>query len=216
MPIWCKINTQNRSSPLIEQLTLFHDHSLIVLLIITIISLYALATNLYSKNYNQIFLEAQEIEIFWTAFPAFILIFIAIPSMKTLYLIEENLNPIINIKVTGFQWYWIYEYINLFIEKLNSLITSSKKSRLISSSTHLIIPQNLTTRLLITSKDVIHSWTIPSSGVKVDAIPGRINQIYINPNRSRIFIGQCSEICGAGHRFIPIILETPNIKNIIY
>jgi cytochrome c oxidase subunit 2 len=75
---------------------------------------------------------------------------------------------------------------------------------------------NLSTRLIITSKDVIHSWTIPSLGVKTDAIPGRINQIIINPNRSRIIIGQCSEICGAGHRFIPIIIETPNIKNITY
>lgn len=216
MPIWCKINTQNRSSPLIEQLTLFHDHSLIILLIITSISLYTLIINIYSKNYNQTFLEAQEVEIFWTTFPALILIFIAIPSIKTLYLIEENLNPIINIKVTGLQWYWIYEYINLFTEKTNSLIISSKKSRLLSTSSHLIIPQNITTRLLITSKDVIHSWTIPSSGLKVDAIPGRINQIYINPNRARILIGQCSEICGAGHRFIPIILETPNIKNIVH
>lgn len=214
MPIWCKINTQNRSSPLIEQLTFFHDHSLIVILIITSISLYSLLTNFYSTNFNQILIEAQEIEIFWTTFPAFMLIFIAIPSIKTLYLIEENLNPAINIKVTGFQWYWIYEYINLLTEKLNSIISNSNKSRLISSSIHLVIPQNLTTRLLITSKDVIHSWTIPSSGLKVDAIPGRINQIYINPNRSRIFIGQCSEICGAGHSFIPIILETPNIKNI--
>jgi len=104
MSIWCKINTQNRSSPLMEQLILFHDHSLIVILIITIISLYILVINFYSKSYNQIFLEAQEIEIFWTTLPALILIFIAIPSIKTLYLIEENLNPIINIKVTGFQW----------------------------------------------------------------------------------------------------------------
>lgn len=215
MPMWCKINTQNRSSPLIEQLTIFHDHSLIILIIITLISFYILTTSLYSKNYNQTILEAQEIEMFWTIFPALILIFIAIPSIKTLYLIEENSNPNLNIKVTGLQWYWSYEYINLLREKTNSLITNSKKSRLVSTSTHLTIPQNLTSRLLITSKDVIHSWTIPSSGVKVDAIPGRINQTFINPNRPRILVGQCSEICGAGHRFIPIILETPNLKSII-
>lgn len=214
MPIWCKINIQNRSSPLIEQLIIFHDHSIIILTVITTISLYILTTNLKTKNYNLIIIEAQEMETFWTTIPALILIFIAMPSIKTLYLIEENLNPRINIKATGFQWYWIYENVNLIREGINSLINKSGKSRMLSCSTHLIIPQNFTTRILITSKDVIHSWTLPSSGTKVDAIPGRINQTVIKPNRARILTGQCSEICGAGHRFIPIIVETPNIKNI--
>lgn len=215
MPIWCKINTQNRSSPFIEQLIIFHDHSLIIIFIIIFISLYILIINIKTKNYNQIISEAQEIEIFWTILPIIILIFITIPSIKTLYLIEENLNPNINIKATGIQWYWTYEYINIFSEKINSLILSSTKTRVLSTSNKLTIPQNLTTQLLITSKDVIHSWAIPSSGLKIDAIPGRINQIFINPNRPRIIIGQCSEICGAGHSFIPIILETPNINLIL-
>lgn len=166
-------------------------------------------------NFNRFFLEAQTIELFWTTLPAFILIFIAIPSLKTLYLIEENLNPLLTIKTIGYQWNWGYEYINFKNIKLSSLIINSSTTRLLKTSSNLIIPNYTPTRILISSKDVIHSWTIPALGVKSDAIPGRINQIFIIIKRPSLLVGQCSEICGAGHRFIPIILESPSIKNFI-
>lgn len=212
MPTWSKISFQNRNSPLIEHLVFFHDHSIIILTRTTLITLYLIISNTLIKSFNRFFLEAQEIEIFWTLIPAFLLIFIAFPSLKTLYILEESISPLISIKTIGFQWFWNYEYSNLKEFKYNSIINRRKIFRLIESSNHLILPINIPIRIIISSKDVIHSWTIPSLGVKIDAIPGRINQISILINRPGIFIGQCSEICGAGHRFIPISLEAINLK----
>lgn len=212
MPTWTKISFQNRNSPIIEHLLFFHDHSIIILTIITIISMYLLTSSYISKRFNRYFIESQEVEIFWTIIPTIILIFIAIPSIKTLYIIEESINPILTIKSIGFQWYWGYEYSEFENLKFNSIITKRNKIRLIEVSNHLVIPTKTPTQIIITSKDVIHSWTIPSLGVKIDAIPGRLNQTTILINRPSIIVGQCSEICGAGHRFIPITLESPSIK----
>jgi len=212
MPIWSKISFQDRNSPLIEHLSFFYDHSIIILTIITLICIYLIISSVISKSYNRFFLEAQEVELFWTSIPALILIFIALPSLKTLYIIEENIKPSLSIKTIGFQWYWGYEYPNSFNLKFNRILTKKNNVRLIETSNHLIIPIKTSIRILITSKDVIHSWTIPSLGVKVDATPGRINQIFIIINKPGIIAGQCSEICGAGHRFIPITLEAPSIK----
>lgn len=215
MPLWNKISFQDRNSPLIEHLIFFHDHSIIILSAITVITFYLIASSISSKNFNRFFLEAQEIEVFWTSIPALILLFIAIPSLKTLYLIEENINPLISIKGIGFQWNWAYEYSNLKEINFSSLIIKSNSKRLIDTSNHLVIPIQTPTRIIITSKDVLHSWTIPSLGIKADATPGRINQIIIIINRPSTLIGQCSEICGAGHRFIPISLEATSVKNFI-
>lgn len=215
MPIWNKIFLQNRNSPLIEHLSFFHDHRIILIISITIIVLNLIRKTLKYNYLNRFMLESHETELFWTTLPAFILIFIAIPSLKTLYIIEENINPLLSIKTIGYQWYWSYEYPNYSNIKFNSIFYLSNKIRLETVSNNLVIPTYTPTRILITSKDVIHSWTIPSLGVKADATPGRINQISILINHPRIIIGQCSEICGAGHRFIPIILESPNIKNFL-
>ena len=213
MPIWSSLSFQNRNSPLIEHLIFFHDHSIIILTTITLITIYLLVSSIKSKKFNKFFLEAQEIELFWTSMPAILLIFIAIPSLKTLYIIEENSNPILNIKTIAFQWYWNYEYSNIKKINFNSIINKKEIIKLIDTSNHLIIPIKTPTRIIITSKDVIHSWTIPSLGIKTDATPGRINQNYILINRPRILVGQCSEICGAGHRFIPITIERITIKS---
>lgn len=215
MPIWNKLYLQDRNSPLIEHLSFFHDHTIVILSVITIITLIILIKSQISPHFNRFFLEAQTIELFWTTLPALMLIFIAIPSLKTLYLIEENINPLLSIKIIGFQWHWLYEYNNFNNIKINSLFTKSITTRLLETSNHLIVPNFTPTRILVTSKDVIHSWTIPSLGIKVDAIPGRINQNFIVIKRPGILIGQCSEICGAGHSFMPIILEAPSPKNFI-
>ena len=215
MPIWNKIFLQNRNSPLIEHLSFFHDHRIILIISITIIVLNLIRKTLKYNYLNRFMLESHETELFWTTLPAFMLIFIAIPSLKTLYIIEENINPLLSIKTIGYQWYWSYEYPNYSNIKFNSIFYLSNKIRLETVSNNLVIPTYTPTRILITSKDVIHSWTIPSLGVKADATPGRINQISILINHPRIIIGQCSEICGAGHRFIPIIRESPNIKNFL-
>lgn len=212
MPWWRALNFQNRNSPLIEHLIFFHDHSMIILMWITILSVYLIMSSILASNFNRFLLEVQEVELFWTIIPAFILFFIALPSLKTLYIIEENFSPIITIKTIGYQWHWGYEYSEIENLKFDRIIIKNNLIRLLNTSNHLVIPIMTPTQMLVSSKDVIHSWTIPSLGVKVDAIPGRINQCLIIVNRPRIIVGQCSEICGAGHRFIPIILESPSMK----
>lgn len=212
MPIWNKLFFQDSNSPLIEHLTFFHDHTIIILFLVTTRTLLILTSSIFNKNINRFFLESQEIELFWTSLPALILIFIAIPSLKTLYLIEENINPLITIKTIGYQWYWTYNYANFKNLAINSSININIITRLLNTSANLTIPNFTPTRILIRSKDVIHSWTLPSAGIKVDAIPGRINQTFLIIKRPGIIIGQCSEICGAGHRFIPIIIEIPTPK----
>lgn len=215
MPIWNKVSFQNRNSPLIEHLTFFHDHSMIILTSITFLTLYLIISSIISNNFNRFFLEAQEVELFWTRIPALILIFIAIPSLKTLYLMEENLSPLLSIKALGFQWNWSYQYSDLKNFSFSSLIIKSNSFRSIETSNHLAVPIKTPIRIVVSSKDVLHSWTIPSLGVKADATPGRINQIILIVNRPGLLIGQCSEICGAGHRFIPISIEAVSVKNFI-
>lgn len=216
MPLWSKIFSQNSNSPTIEHLMFFHDHRILLILSILRLTLSIIIFSLKRTNFNQFLLESHETELFWTAIPALILMFIALPSLKTLYIIEENIRTTITIKTIGLQWYWVYNYSNIFNkETFSSSIINSIKIRTEMTNKRLIIPRMTPTRMLITSKDVLHSWTIPSIGVKSDAIPGRINQIMVLIKRPRVLIGQCSEICGAGHRFIPIYLESPNIKNFL-
>lgn len=215
MPIWGIINLQNRNSPLIEHLCLFHDHTIILITSITSLTLTMITISIASKEINRYFLESHETELFWTSLPAFLLIFIALPSIKTLYIIEELVTPLVTIKTIGYQWHWAYEYSNLINKRVTSIINNSLKTRLISVSNNLILPNIRPIRIIVTSKDVLHSWTIPSLGLKVDATPGRINQRIIIIKRPRIMVGQCSEICGTGHRFIPIVLESPNIKTFV-
>lgn len=216
MPIWGKIYLQDRNSPLIEHLYFFHDHRIILIFTITILTFKIIRRSIINKNFNHFLLESNETEIFWTSIPAIILIFIAIPSIKTLYIMEENIKTLLTVKTIGYQWYWRYEYSNIDPQKkFLSTINKSIKIRSETTSNRLVIPTITPTRIIITSKDVLHSWTIPSLGVKSDATPGRLNQILFSIKRPRIIIGQCSEICGAGHRFIPIYIECPNIKEFL-
>lgn len=197
---------------MIEQLIFFHDHALIILTIITILVGQLLINLIFNKFTNRFLLEGQIIEIIWTIIPALTLIFIAIPSLKLIYIIDEINNPLISIKSIGHQWYWSYEYSDFKNIEFDSYIIPYKELklfnfRLIDVDNRIIIPFKSQIRILVSSIDVIHSWTIPSIGVKIDATPGRLNQIRFLINRPGLFFGQCSEICGTNHRFIPIVLE---------
>lgn len=219
MITWSTIIFPNANSPIIEQIIFFHDHSIIILVIITILISYIISNIIWNKLTNRYLLEGQDIETIWTILPAIILIFIALPSLRLLYLIEESFTPSITIKVIGHQWYWSYEYAD-FNLNFDSFITPNseielKSFRLLDVDNRLILPYNTNTRLLITSADVIHAWTVPSLGVKVDAVPGRLNQLSTTANRPGLFFGQCSEICGANHSFMPIAIEITSINNFI-
>lgn len=160
------------------------------------------------------------IEIVWTIVPVFILVFIAFPSIYLLYFMEEVNFPKLTLKIIGHQWYWSYEYSDFVEVEFDSYILpisdiSIGGFRLLEVDNSVVLPYQISTRLLISSTDVIHSWTIPSSSIKTDAIPGRLNQSSLWFNRPGIFYGQCSEICGSNHRFIPIKVESVNFKSFI-
>jgi cytochrome c oxidase subunit 2 len=212
MPNWTALSFQDRISPSIEHILFFHDHAMIILILITVLTLHLVVSLMKTKKFNKFIIEGQEIETIWTILPALILVFIAVPSLKTLYLIEDIKRPRITIKVTGHQWYWSYEYTSLNLTETENFIENSNIIRLIKTREILYLPINILIRALVTSADVIHSWTIPSMGTKVDAIPGRLNQIFLFSKRIGLFTGQCSEICGTNHSFMPILalFSSPN------
>nr|QJT78379.1 cytochrome c oxidase subunit II [Diphyllaphis quercus] len=216
---WFKLNFQNSNSPLMEQLIFFHDHTIFIIIMIMFIITYLMIFIMYNKYINIKISENQMIELIWTLTPPFILIFIAMPSLHILYLMDEIKSPIMTIKIFGHQWFWSYEYSDFFnIEFESYMINNINKNnfRLIEVDNKTIIPFKFNIRLLISSDDVIHSWTIPSLAIKMDAIPGRMNQINLFMNRPGIYFGQCSEICGINHSFMPIQIESINLNKFTY
>nr|YP_009373269.1 cytochrome c oxidase subunit II [Graphium leechi]AOW43548.1 cytochrome c oxidase subunit II [Graphium leechi] len=220
MATWYSINLQNGNSPLMEQIIFFHDHTLIILIMITILVSYLMMSLFFNKYINRFLLEGQMIELIWTIIPAITLIFIALPSLRLLYLLDELNNPLITLKSIGHQWYWSYEYSDFNNVEFDSYMiqyekTSPQNFRLLDVDNRIILPMNNQIRIMVTATDVIHSWTIPSLGIKIDANPGRLNQTNLFINRPGIFFGQCSEICGANHSFMPIVIESVSINNFI-
>nr|YP_010583028.1 cytochrome c oxidase subunit II [Agnesiella aldera]UGN61474.1 cytochrome c oxidase subunit II [Agnesiella aldera]WRY72385.1 cytochrome c oxidase subunit II [Agnesiella irma] len=220
MATWSNLNFQNANTPIMEQLIMFHDHSMMIIIIITIMVGYMMSMIMIKSFNNRFMLENQMIELMWTMLPAVMLIFIAMPSLKILYMLEETAKPLISIKTIGHQWFWSYEYSDFKKIEFDSYMikpndNKENEFRLIETDNKIVLPFNVKTRLLVTSDDVIHSWTIPALGVKVDASPGRINQGNFNMSRPGLFYGQCSEICGANHSFMPILLESINMKSFI-
>nr|QVM79272.1 cytochrome c oxidase subunit II [Niphona lateraliplagiata] len=220
MATWKTLLLQDSASPLMEQLAFFHDHTLMILVIITVLVGQLMISLFFNKYTHRYLLEGQFIELIWTILPAVTLIFIALPSLRLIYILDEVNNPLITIKTIGHQWYWSYEYSDFkniefdsYMIPLDSLKPYS--FRLLEVDNRVMIPYESNIRMLVTAADVIHSWTIPSFGVKIDATPGRLNQISFNVNRTGLFYGQCSEICGANHSFMPIVIESISPKYFI-
>nr|AYW52287.1 cytochrome c oxidase subunit 2 [Lebiini sp. 2 ACP-2013] len=216
MATWSNFNLQDSSSPLMEQLMFFHDHTLMILTMITMLVGYLMLTLFFNNYINRYLLEGQTIEVIWTILPAITLVFIALPSLHLLYLLDEIKNPSMSLKSIGHQWYWSYEYSDFKKLEFDSYMVPTNELnmnefRLLDVDNRVILPFYTQIRVLVTATDVIHSWTIPSLGVKIDATPGRLNQTNFFMNRSGLFYGQCSEICGANHSFMPIVIESvPN------
>nr|YP_010990632.1 cytochrome c oxidase subunit II [Flata truncata]WOW99050.1 cytochrome c oxidase subunit II [Flata truncata] len=217
MPSWMKLNLINSASPTMEQLIFFHDHTMIIILAITTTVMVMMLSTIKNKLPNRTILENQFTETIWTIIPAILLIIIALPSLKILYLMEEIINPSITLKAIGHQWYWSYEYSDKKKVEIESYMKKNKKKivRLMETDNRIILPTTTQIRMIVSSSDVIHSWTIPSLGVKMDAIPGRLNQISMMLKKPGLFMGQCSEICGANHSFMPITLESTNMQTFI-
>nr|YP_010998233.1 cytochrome c oxidase subunit II [Plecia hardyi]WPM86390.1 cytochrome c oxidase subunit II [Plecia hardyi] len=221
MPTWSNLSFQDSNSPLMEQLIFFHDHTLLILIMITMLVGYLMLMMFFNNYINRFLLSGQMIEIIWTVLPAIILMFIALPSLRLLYLLDEIYNPTITVKAIGHQWYWSYEYSDFSNIEFDSYMipinneTNLNNFRLLDVDNRIMLPMNSQIRILVTATDVIHSWTIPSLGVKVDGTPGRLNQINFFINRPGLYFGQCSEICGANHSFMPIVIESISPMNFI-
>nr|YP_002364603.1 cytochrome c oxidase subunit II [Pedetontus silvestrii]ACC60217.1 cytochrome c oxidase subunit II [Pedetontus silvestrii] len=220
MATWNQLGLQDSASPLMEQLMFFHDHTIFIIILVTTLVGYTMFNLFLNQLPNRFLLEGQLIEVVWTIVPAIILIFIAMPSLRLLYLLDELSEPTLTLKTIGHQWYWSYEYsdfINVefdsYMIPLNDL--NSSGFRLLDVDTRTILPMNNQVRMLISAADVLHSWTIPTLGVKADAIPGRLNQTNFMINRPGLFFGQCSEICGANHSFMPIVIESVTTSQFI-
>jgi len=216
--LWIGINLQNivtTEGRLIRWIIDFNFFFLIFILLLVggfLVSFYKgkfLVLNLY-ENYL--------LEIVWTILPRFVLIALGIPRLKLLYILELTPFFDLTLKTTGLQWFWKYNYNNfnnyVFDSFLKRNNLSSGEPRLLEAENHLILPLGCT-HVIVGSEDVLHSWAIPSLGVKADANPGRLNSIYLNLKIPGIFYGQCSEICGANHSFIPITLEVTLLNQFI-
>jgi cytochrome c oxidase subunit 2 len=154
------------------------------------------------------------LEVVWTLVPVIILIIIGIPSMKLLFELDKPQNPDITIKAVGHQWYWSYEYPSQTGKgfAFDSYMIEDKdlkpgQPRLLEVDNRVVVPINATVRILVTSTDVLHSFAVPSLGIKRDAVPGRINETWFRIAREGVYYGQCSELCGVKHGFMPIAIE---------
>lgn len=175
---------------------------------------------LSNKVIHKSLLEGQVLECIWTLIPALILVQIALPSLVLLYTLEENTGDKgVTLKITGHQWYWRYEYPGLREEGgfdryiIKSADCERGMFRLLETDNRVSLPCHTPLRFLVSRGDVLHSWAIPSLGLKVDAVPGRLNQLNAEINAVGVFYGQCREICGANHRFIPIVLEFIKLRD---
>jgi cytochrome c oxidase subunit 2 len=225
-PVSWQVSLQDSATPNFEGMHFFHNYILLFLLVVGITVGWLLwkVIILFNESTHKkaiIFTHAAELEIGWTLLPALILLMIAIPSFTLLYSLDDNIDPSLTLKVVGHQWYWSYEFSDFYqltggkIINFDSYIVNTEDLtfgafRLLEVDNRLILPINLPIRLLITSADVLHSWAVPSFGIKIDACPGRLSQGSLFLKREGVFYGQCSEICGINHGFMPIVVKSVN------
>jgi cytochrome c oxidase subunit 2 len=215
---------QDAATPVMEGIiNLHHDLMFFIVFIFFFVSV-VLGRTLWKFQYhssrqndaNRLVVHGTTIEIIWTVIPSLILVVVALPSFALLYSIDEIIDPALTIKCIGLQWYWSYEYndfeTQLGTVKFDSYMVPEDELqlgtlRLLEVDNRVVLPLNTHTRVLVTAADVLHSWAIPSLGVKLDACPGRLNQTSLFIVRKGVFFGQCSEICGSGHGNMPISVE---------
>jgi len=223
---------QDSATPIMEGITnLHHDLMFFITFILFFVLVVLIRTLFYFKqndSYNDVLsrsvVHGTTIEIIWTVVPSLILIIVALPSFALLYSIDEVVDPSLTVKCIGNQWYWSYEYSD-FENSIGSIAFDSYmvpedelevgELRLLEVDNRVVIPVNTHVRLLITAADVLHSWAVPSLGIKVDACVGRLNQTSLFVLREGVFYGQCSEICGVGHANMPIVVEAVPVSNYI-
>lgn len=226
-----QVGFQDSSSPIMEGIINLHnDIFFFIVLIMTLVAWMMYRTLwIFNENRNKVssvnLIHGTTIEILWTILPSFILLAIAIPSFALLYAMEEVVNPAITIKAIGHQWYWSYEYSDYNTNDEDSIAFDSYmipedeliqgQFRLLEVDNRVVVPVDTHVRVITTSADVLHSWALPSAGVKMDACPGRLNQSDLFFKREGVYYGQCSEICGVNHGFMPIVVEAVGLDKYV-
>nr|UVF63036.1 cytochrome c oxidase subunit II [Synarthrophyton patena] len=225
-----QIGFQDPATPIMEGIINLHHDLMFFICVISVFVTWMLFRTLWHFNSVQNLVPSTLthgtlIEMIWTITPAFILLIIAIPSFSLLYAMDEVISPTVTIKTLGHQWYWSYEYSdytnenNDFIEFDSYMIPEEDlelgQLRLLEVDNRMIVPVNTHIRIIVSAADVLHSWAVPSLGIKCDAIPGRLNQTSLFIKREGLYYGQCSEICGINHGFMPIVVEAISLKNYI-
>lgn len=218
-----QLGLQDPATPVVEGMYSFHNYLVFFSVIIGIFVCFMLFIIILRFNNNTTFkplkfTHSSVLEIIWTLIPAGILLFIAIPSFSLLYSLDELINPNVTLKIIGHQWYWSYEYsdyselqggsslnFDSYILNFNDLTRGS--FRLLEVDNRVVLPIKMHIRLLVSAADVLHNWAVPSFGIKVDACPGRLSQASLFIKRKGVYYGQCSEICGVNHGFMPIVVK---------
>ena len=202
-----------------DNMAMIHDFNNFLLILVSLISLIVLLLLVYvmfrfNARSNPIPSKTTHntlIEIIWTVVPVIILLVIAVPSFKLLYFQRVIPQAEMTIKAVGYQWYWGYEYPDHGDFAFDSLMLSDEERgdqpRLLATDTAMVVPVDTTIRVIVTSADVLHAWAVPAFGLKMDAVPGRLNEIWFKANKIGTFYGQCSELCGVRHSFMPIRVE---------
>ena len=205
-------NLQEAASPVMESIISFHN---LLVVIITVITLFVLALLIivavkFNAKANPVPSTTTHhtlIEVAWTLIPVLILVAIAVPSFRLLFLELDIPKPDVTIKATGKQWYWSYSYPDNGKFEFDSLLAQDKKPRLLGVDNEMVVPVNKVIRVQTTAADVIHAFALPAFGVKIDAIPGRLNETWFKATKTGMFYGQCSELCGKDHAFMPIAIK---------
>ncbi|GAB3131727.1 cytochrome c oxidase subunit II [Novispirillum itersonii] len=207
---------QAAASPVMERITSLHNYITVVMILVVVLVMALLAIVMVRFNAKanpkpQTFSHNTVLEVAWTAIPVLILLVIAVPSFKLLYFMDRTSDADFTLKVTGHQWYWSYEYpdhnlsFDSFMKDASAL--EPNDPRLLAVDNEVVIPVGATVRVVMTSQDVIHAWAVPALGVKTDSMPGRLNETWIRADRAGTFYGQCSELCGVNHGFMPIAVR---------
>lgn len=223
-----QLGFQDGASPTFEGITELHDSIFFYLVVIAVGVFWMLGSVIlnFSNNSSKIVYKYANhgtlIELVWTITPALVLIAIAFPSFKLLYLLDEVISPSMTIKVDGHQWYWSYEYCDYLSESGEALEFDSYmvpesdleegQLRLLDVDSRVVVPVDTHIRFIVTGADVIHDFAVPALGLKIDAVPGRLNQTSVLIQREGVFYGQCSEICGVGHGFMPVVIEAVSLE----
>lgn len=212
---WAK-GLQNPATPTMVRINEFHDLLLYIivgicvfvfgLLLFILLRFNAKANPTPSQTTHNTMLE-----VLWTVIPVIILVIIAVPSLKLLYYSDRIAEPEMTIKITGYQWYWGYEYpdhdnlsFNAYMIPDDEIDTARGQRRLLSTDNQLVLPVDTDIQILVTATDVLHSVAVPAFGIKIDAVPGRLNETWTRIEREGTYYGQCSELCGQGHAYMPI------------